>query len=42
MIMIIIIMRTTPPPTPLPTNYAQIAPAQVYIGRNKALCHRQE
>jgi hypothetical protein len=28
-------MRTTTPPTPLPTNYAQIAPAQVYKGRKR-------
>jgi hypothetical protein len=33
-------MRTTTPPTP--TYYAQMVPAQVYKGRNKALCHRWE
>jgi hypothetical protein len=41
-ILLIIIMIRTTTPTPTPTNYAQKIPAQVYKGRNKALCHRQE
>lgn len=41
-ILLIIIMIRTTTPTPTPTNYAQRIPAQVYKGRNKALCHRQE
>lgn len=40
-ILLIIMIRTTTP-TPTPTNYAQRIPAQVYKGRKKALCHRQE
>lgn len=28
--------------TPTPANYAQRVPAQVYKGRNKALCHIPE
>jgi hypothetical protein len=39
-ILLIIMMRTTTPPTPTPTYYAQMVPAQVYKGRNKVLCHR--